>query len=190
MNASPQSLLTRRIKVEDATPESVAPFGRLLGRQPEMNVMPVSFYGDRVITSRPVDYSCDTRTELSLAMLKVRPFRVQYLERHFHHTQTFIPLGGKPFAAVFAPPTDADLPDLDAARAFRFDGSAGFCMHLGTWHEFPFPLVDDTDVVVVISSQTSQDLRQRATNGIEAFGPDLDKKDMTMRYGTVIELEF
>ncbi len=190
MSVNPQSLAVRRVKVEVATPDSTAAFGTLLGRKPEMNVMPVSFYGDRVITSRPVDYSCETRTELSLAMLKVRPFRVQYLERHFGHTQTFIPLGGKPFAAVFAPPSDGELPDLDAVRAFRFDGSAGFCLHVGTWHEFPFPLVDDTDVIVVISSQTSHDLRQRATNGIESFGPDLDKKDMTLRYGTVIELEF
>ena len=92
-------------------------------------------------------------------------------------------------AAIFAPPSPADLPDLDAARAFRFDGDAGFCLHLGTWHEFPFPLVDDTDVIVVISSQTSQDLRQRTANGIEAFGPDLDKKDITLRHRTVIELE-
>jgi len=189
MSAHPQNLTTRRIAVEDATPWNTAAFGTLLGRKPQMELMPVSFYGDRVITSRPVDYACETRTELSLAMLKVRPFRVQYMERHWHHTQTFIPLGGKPFVAVFAPPGDGELPDLDAARAFRFDGSAGFCMHLGTWHEFPFPLVDDTDVIVVISSQTSQDLRQRTANGIEAEGPDLDKKDITLRYGTVIELE-
>jgi len=81
------------------------------------------------------------------------------------------------------------MPDLDAARAFRFEGDTGLCLHRGTWHEFPFPVEDDTDMIVVLSSQTTQDLGQRAANGIEAFGPDLDKKDMRLRAGVVIVLD-
>jgi hypothetical protein len=33
------------------------------------------------------------------------------------------------------------------------------------------------------------DLHHRAENGIEAFGPDLDKKDMTLRAGTLFVLD-
>ena len=94
-----------------------------------------------------------------------------------------------PHAAVLAPPNKDDMPDLKAVRALRFDGDAGFCLHLGTWHEFPFALDDDTDIVVALSSQVTEDLHHRAENGIEAFGPDLDKKDMTLRAGVVFVLD-
>ena len=45
-------------------------------------------------------------------------------------------------AAVQAPPTDGELPNLDQVRAFLFHGDAGLSMHIGTWYEFPFALVD------------------------------------------------
>ena len=35
---------------------------------------------------------------------------------------------------------DDDLPDLDHVKAYYFDGSSGFAMHRGTWHEFPFAI--------------------------------------------------
>ena len=189
MQDSPAKLRYHRLPLEIATPQSVAPYGALLGRQPNLPLVPIDYYKGSVILSRPVRYECATRTELSLATLRRRPFEVHYLERHFQHTQTFIPLGGKPFVAVFAPPGDSDLPDPDSVRAFRFDGSAGFTLHFGTWHEFPFAIEDDTDVIVVLSSQTTADLQHRAANGIEAFGPDLDKKDMTLRLNTVFQID-
>ncbi len=189
MNAQVTPLQRRLIKVEPATPESVAAFGTLLGNYPGVKIVQVEYYGAAVVLSRPIDYQCATDTELSLTTINRRPFNVRYMERHFQHTQTFIPLGGKPFVAVFAPPCDGELPDPDKVRAFRFDGSMGFCLHLGTWHEFPFAIEDGTQVVVALSSQTGEDLHHRADNGIEAFGPDLDKKDMTMRLHTVFELQ-
>ena len=63
------------------------------------------------------------------------------------------------------------------------------CIHRGTWHEFPFAVEDDTHIVVMLSSQTSRDLQNRAPNGIEAFGPDLDKKDIVLREGLCLVLE-
>jgi ureidoglycolate lyase len=92
--------------------------------------------------------------------------------------------------AILAPPCEDDLPNFDAIKAFRFEGDTGLCLHRGTWHEFPFPLEDDTHVLVLLSSQTSQDLKQRAPNGIEAFGPDLDKKDITLRAGLCLVLDY
>jgi ureidoglycolate lyase len=108
---------------------------------------------------------------------------VQWMERHFKHTQAFIPLGGKPFLAILAPPTEGELPDLDQARAFLFDGQAGLLMHVGTWHEFPFALVDNTQLVVVLRSETLESLREENVIDGEAFGPDLDKKDIVRRLG-------
>jgi ureidoglycolate lyase len=184
-----RAVATRRLPLEPATAAAIAPFGALVGRGAGVPLVGVDYYAGAVAVSRPARFECDGPTELSLSVLRRRPFTVRYLERHFRHTQVFLPLGGKPWLAVLAPPTDSDLPDLDAARAFRFDGATGLCLHVGTWHEFPFPLADDADMIVLLSAQTTRDLAARAPNGIEAFGPDLDKKDITLRTGIVLAVE-
>lgn len=189
MNARLQPLKEHRLKVEPVTPEAIAPYGALLSRRSGVKPTGLDFYNGAVAMSRPVNYQCTSRTELSLTSLKKRPFQVRYLERHFQHTQSFIPLGGKAWMGVFAPPSEGDMPDFSQVRAFRFEGDTGLCLHLGTWHEFPFALEDDTDLAVVLSSQTTEDLHHRAENGIEAFGPDLDKKDMTLRAGVLFVLD-
>lgn len=187
--SAPSALAEVRLQVAPATPENIEPFGRLLSRHAGASRLDLGYYSGAVVTSRPVDFQCASATDISLASLRRRPLQVRYLERHFQHTQTFIPLGGKPWLAVLAPPGPGDMPDLGSARAFRFAGDMGLALHCGTWHEFPFPLEDDTDMVVLLSAQTTEDLRHRATNGIEAFGPDLDKKDMTLRAGVVLALD-
>lgn len=183
-------MLTRSVRVEPATADAIAPFGALIGPRAAVRTMGLDYYAGKVATGRQVDFQSDSPVEFSLARLDQRPLEVRYLERHPGHTQTFIPLGNRPFLAVFAPPCDGDLPDLDTVRAFRFEGDTGITLHRGTWHEFPFPVQDDTHIVVVLSAQTTRDLQQRATNGIEAFGPDLDKKDITLRCGVSLALDF
>jgi ureidoglycolate lyase len=87
---------------------------------------------------------------------------------------------------VLAPPGEAEMPDLSAARALLFDGSAALMLHLGTWHEFPFPLLDGTDVIIAIRRDTARDLQR--VEGNEARGPDLDKKDIVARAGVEISV--
>ena len=186
MNTSPG---VRRVPLEPASAESLAAFGRILGGGDAPSFLAAPFYGDAVSTSRPAEYRCEGATELSLARINPRPPQVQFFERHFRHTQAFIPLGGKPFVLLMAPPGDAALPDLDRVRAFQFDGSTGFVMHLGTWHEFPFALEPETDVIVVLSSQTVKDLQNTSAGGREAGGPDLQKLDIVARTGAQLEFE-
>jgi ureidoglycolate lyase len=183
-----RSATPRRLTVEPATPQSVAPFGQMLGRSGDLRPIGVSYY-QGVATSRPVDYQCKGETELSLSCLEPRPGSVRYLERHFQHTQTFVPLAGKPFILVMAPPNKGAMPDLDQVRALHFDGTAGFMMFVGTWHEFPFALVPATDLVVVLSAQTTVDLKNKSADGHEASGPDLQKLDIVRRAGVVFEFD-
>lgn len=111
------------------------------------------------------------------------------MERHPKHTQAFISLNSRPFVAVFAPPSETELPDIDKVEAFLFDGQSGFVMKKNTWHEFPFALFDNTHLVVV--------LRREATNGLttdnvfknEAVGPDLVKRDIEARFGLRFHIE-
>ncbi|WP_279244433.1 ureidoglycolate lyase [Candidatus Litorirhabdus singularis] len=179
----------RTLKVETATAAALAPFGVVLGRDENVEPLPIDLYGGAVKVRRIGEFISDEKTEMPVCTLQRRPFEVEYMERHTEHTQTFISLGAKPFIAMFAPPSDSELPDLDQARAFLFDGSAGFMMHLGTWHEFPFALVDDTDLLVILRSVATEGLKSDNVIGNEAVGPDLEKRDMAARFGVKIQLE-
>jgi ureidoglycolate lyase len=177
------------LRVEPASAEALAPFGHIVGAAAGATPHPVDFYRGAVQISYPAPFACEHPVELALAAVDPRPFEVRYVERHFQHTQVFLPLGGKHFVAVMAPPGPGELPDLAAARAFRFDGTTGFAMHLGTWHEFPFALEPGTKIVVLLSSQTGYDLRAKNPLTEEAFGPDLDKKDIVARTGKMLRFE-
>lgn len=177
----------RTLVAKPATPEALAPFGQILSSATDAETHAPGFYEGKVRTCNPVDFQSDDDTALTVATIDRRPFEVRYMEQHFKHTQTFIPLGGKPFVVVLAPPNGRDVPDLDSIEAFQFDGNAGFNMKIGTWHEFPFALEDNTDVVVILRNETNRNLRE-VENG-EAHGPDVDKKDLQHRFGVVFEIE-
>lgn len=177
------------LMVEPATAEALEPFGAIIGRDAPVKPVSVDFYKGAVKMSYPARFFCEHPVEVTLAQIDRRPGEVRYMERHFQHTQAFLPLAGKPFVAVMAPPGEDELPDLSLVRAFLFDGTAGFAMHLGTWHEFPFAVEDNTDLVVLLSSQTGYDLKAKDAVTEEAHGPDLDKKDIVARTGHVFRFE-
>ncbi len=103
------------------------------------------------------------------------------MERHFKHTQAFLPLNRQPYCVVLAPPGDEALPDLTQLKALRFAGDCGFLMHLGTWHEFPFALDAAVDLVVVLRNETNRNLDAIADG--EAIGEDLEKRHIGKRFG-------
>ena len=177
------------LKLEPANALALAPFGSIVGKDADAEAVDIDFYKGAVAISYPAEFNSDHPVEIALASMRRRPPEVRYLERHFQHTQAFIPLAGKPFVAVMAPPCDGDLPDLSKVRAFLFDGSAGFVIHRGTWHEFPFAIEDDTHVIVLLSRQTGYDLKSKDADTEEASGPDLDKKDILRRTNTLYRFD-
>jgi len=172
------------LQAEMATAENVTPFGTLMGPTAPVPIIRSPFYGDRVALRKPGRFVADDTLEFTVATLERRPLRVTWMERHFLHTQSFFPLGGRAFLLVLAPPNEDAVPDLGAARALILDGSAGLMLHLGTWHEFPFPLVDASSLIIAIRRDTARDLQH--VEGNEAQGPDLDKKDLETRLGATI----
>lgn len=180
------NLETRVLDVKPATAEALAAYGQIIGSSSGVAFNASGFYDGKVRTCNPTEFKSDEDTTLSLAAIDRRPMEVRYMEQHFKHTQSFIPLSGKPFVAVMAPPNGKETPDLDDVEAFLFDGSAGFTMKLGTWHEFPFALTDGTEVIVILRNETSRNLEQ--IEGGEAHGPDVDKKDLQRRFGVVFEV--
>jgi len=172
------------IPVVDAAKADVASLGQAIGIPASVAPRASSFYGNAVRLWDIDGFVSDADTTLTVARLTPRPPEIRFLERHFKHTQAFIPLGGKPYIVVMAPPTPDGLPDPKAVKAYRFSGGTGFLMHIGTWHEFPFALESDTDLIVLLRHETNRDLRQ-IEHG-EARGADLEKRNLQARFGTTL----
>jgi ureidoglycolate lyase len=176
----------QKLELIAANPENIVPFGALIDVPKNGQALPVAFYQGSVRVYSPVSFISDEDTEIALASIDPRPKEVRWLERHFKHTQTFIPLAGKPFIMVMSPPTEKDMPDTADAKAFLFDGSAGFMLHVGTWHEFPFALQTDTRVIVLLRHEaTTALMTDTAING-EGHSGDLEKKDIQVRLGLTL----
>ena len=177
------------LELRPATPEALAPYGVILGSECGVDRLPIDFYGGTVDVRRPGNFRCDSDVDITVCRLQPRPLELDYLERHPGHTQAFIPLGGQPFYAVFAPATDDNsLPAPESLEAFRFDGSAGFMMFENVWHDFPFPEVENTDLIVLLSTATTEALHSDNVVEGEATGTDLEKRNVRHRYGANIRL--
>jgi len=174
-----------KIQIKDATAEALAPYGTIIGTDPSVEKLPIHFYDGHVEVRVPTRFESASAPQLSVCRVQPRPMLIDYMERHPQHTQAFVPLGGKPFVVVFSPPAE-DMPGPDALEAFRFDGSCGFLMHKDVWHEFPYALEEDTDLIVILSEDTNANLQEDTTGLGEAKGPDLDKRNYRKRVGDVI----
>jgi len=176
----------RTLRAEPATKESLAQYGSLVGPDDTQPARLGKFYGDKVQLWSPGDFVSDSDTVLSVARVHPRPRQVRWMERHFKHTQTFIPLRGARFVMVLGAPTLTHQPDPETVRAFSFDGSSGCMLRVGTWHEFPFAEGEQADFVVILRRETQANLEVR--DNYEAVGDDLEKRNLEMRLGFGFEI--
>lgn len=179
----------RVLKARRASPEALAPYGEILGFNPNIAPLPIDFYGGKAKVRRVVNFESDEDTELTLVTVDFRDLEVSHMERHPKHTQAFVSLNNKPFVAVFAPPSESETPDISKAEAFLFDGEAGFVMKKNCWHEFPFSLFDGTNLVVILRKEATNGLQRDQVYENEAVGPDLVKRDIEARFGVKFKVE-
>jgi ureidoglycolate hydrolase len=173
------------IRIEPLTAEAFAPFGTVIDagtRAP-----------DYVAASGTEQWHASFESGRPLLSLLRTPFqglRFRAMERHFHVTQAFIPLGGQHAAVAVAPPSaDRDaLPEVDAIRAFLLDGSKGYVLHRGTWHSLDrFPLrPSDTRFVMITDHETQSDLTAAYAAGEPAALTQ--EVDLERALGVTIEL--
>ena len=170
----------RTIVIEDATPETIAPFGVFVGTAPGMPVF-AEWTGVTVHGATPIAIG-DHAELLHVTMAAgTFPATVELLERHPHHTQTYLSANGKPFVMVLGAETEGGLPEIGGLRAFLFKDGAGIVMHAGTWHEFPVALEDDTRFTVVLSADSHVNDLTDPEFPLDARGPDLERFDMARR---------
>ncbi len=118
-----------------------------------------------------VPFEADGPTQVLLIRYKYSPPVFSLMERHFHVTQGFMPLGGVASAMVVAPPSESDdaqaVPAATAVRAFLLTGEAGVILHRGTWHALQrFPLAPPhIDIAFLTEAATQTDIEASAAAG-------------------------
>ncbi len=177
------------IPVEQATPETVAPFGQLLGIHEQAKPLPVAFYYDgNGSVSAPVAFESDEKTMLALAAWAAarcgpngwsavsnirRPsFRLRESRSSLsslHRLRTTCRISGR------------SRPSCSTARpALRCKAEPG--------REIPFALVDQSKIPVILCREATQNLMPGHVVDGEAYGPDLDKKNLAARTGVTVQV--
>jgi ureidoglycolate lyase len=199
MNAAAAGTTRLSIPVVKASAAALAPYGYLIG-PPDSEVKGrIDYYGNDVQVRTPAKFVSNDDMMLNLVTFNRRTPIIRWMEYHCKHTQTFIPLAGRPFIMVLGAPTRRrpdggmdetrpDLPDLSSVRGFYFDGTAGICMHIGTWHEVPFPLLDQTNFVAIVTNETNRNLEEHDEN-FESEGGDLVKRQLARRLNVHLEID-
>lgn len=75
------------------------------------------------------------------------PFTVTLMERHPLASQAFIPVSGRPWLVVVAPP--GDPPSVSDLRLFLCTGNQGVNYAPGVWHHPLLALDDVSDFIVI-----------------------------------------
>lgn len=173
----------REIPLLDATPENFKPFGTILGADSKpVETGAGARYASLRVSNPATNFTSDDDTCMIVLTYNPRPLECEFLERHYKHTQVFIPLEGKPLVGFFAPADETkEEPDLDKLVALRFNGSAGFVMNKGVWHEQPNCLQPDTKAICVLRKETVRELKP-VPNSRECHGEDIDKIDIKARH--------
>lgn len=74
------------------------------------------------------------------------PLTLKVMERHPLSSQAFMPLDGRPYLVVVAPPGDFDIARVEA---FLAGPGQGVNYHRGTWHHFSLALGEPSDFLVI-----------------------------------------
>lgn len=172
--------LSQSVLIEAATPGSIAPFGHFIGAHAETPLF-AEWEGARVYGPTPIEVESGGEILHACVAAAAFPARVSLLERHFHHTQTYLSANGKPFVMVLGDTSRDGLPDASGLRAFLFTDGAGVAMRAGVWHEFPLALEDDTRFTVILRSESHVSGLEAPEHPWDARGPDLERFDMAAR---------
>jgi ureidoglycolate lyase len=166
------------LKIETLTPAAFAPYGVVLspaGRER----LPVNTYGDKLNLYRE-SFETDQPIEWFIVEGKRRPMSALFLERHMQITQAFVPMNGDGFVTIVAPPAcrdeDNGLPAYDLTRAFHVPGHMAIQLHRGTWHENPFPLADNTRLLVTSHANLTIGHQQNPLQKLKDLPVDLERR--------------
>jgi ureidoglycolate lyase len=178
----------RELSLVEATPETVAPFGALIGAEVR-SAIDIPYYPGRVIEGGDIGFRYRGRAAMRTAQVLPgdRP-EVAWLERHMYLTQLFAAIAGGAYVMVLTPPNheaDGQLPDVDAATALRFPPGSVLLLHAGTWHDFPIA-VDQPVTFLLANSEEVVEALRAAGRPRELDEGDVQKVSLPDRLGVTL----
>lgn len=126
---------------EALTQDAIAGFGHLIEATPAKAFEINDGWTERHHALATVDVE-GADAIVSMFRGRARPLVATMLERHPFGTQAFVPLGGRPWVAVFAEAPDAPL------RAFLCRGDQGVQIARNVWHH-PLLTLETQDFLVI-----------------------------------------
>lgn len=147
----------KRVKIEKATNENLAPYGDLVvteGREKTFDSDVFSFWNDVSVGH------FDGAASFGMVLTKPGEMVAPMLERHLKTTETLIALDAE-IVLVLAEPSRGDAPNLDTAKAFSVPRGAGVTLKAGTWHYVPLvpSKVEARTLVVFRQGTPGEDLQ-------------------------------
>jgi ureidoglycolate lyase len=138
----------REITAEPLTPEAFAPFGRVIEASGAAVKLSIN-QGHAVRYDRLAELDVgDGGGVGAISLFRAKPLAepvLRMFERHPLGSQSFVPLGGRPYLVAVAPAGDFDPV---AIRVFRAAGGQGVHYAKGVWHHFLLVL-EEGDFLVV-----------------------------------------
>ena len=138
----------RELTPEPLTAEAFAPFGSVIEASDEAVKIDIN-QGHAVRYDRLAEVDvADQEGEGVISLFRAKPLAelvLRVFERHPMGSQTFVPLGCRPYLVAVAPAGDFDPA---AIRLFRAEGHQGVHYARGSWHHFLLVL-EDSDFLVI-----------------------------------------
>jgi ureidoglycolate lyase len=138
----------RLLTPEPLTAEAFAPFGRVIEASDDAVKLDIN-QGHAVRYDRLAEIDvADEGGTGAISLFRARPLEelvLNMFERHPLGSQSFVPLGARPYLVAVAPPGTFDPGRI---RLFRAEGHQGVHYNKGTWHHFLLVL-DESDFLVI-----------------------------------------
>lgn len=139
----------RELSPEPLTAEAFALFGSVIEASDAAVKLEIN-QGHAVRYDRLAEVDvADSGGSGAISLFRAQPLEepvLKVFERHPLGSQSFIPLGGRPYLVAVAPAGDFDAAGV---RVFQAEGNQGVHYHKGTWHHFLLVLDADSDFLVV-----------------------------------------
>jgi ureidoglycolate lyase len=139
----------RELTPEPLTAEAFAPFGSVIEASEAAVRLDIN-QGHAIRYDRLAEIDVgDEGGTGAISLFRAKPLAEPVLktfERHPLGSQSFVPLGGRPYLVAVAPAGDFDPAGI---RLFRAGGHQGVHYRKGVWHHFLLVLDADSDFLVV-----------------------------------------
>ncbi|MEJ0026284.1 MAG: ureidoglycolate lyase [Rhizomicrobium sp.] len=155
--------MTRTLHPVPLTAEAFVPFGDIVsteGAPQSINYGATQKFADLA----HIDLRDSGRAAVHLyrSTTPVFPFSLRVMENHPLGSQLFMPLSGRPYLVVVAPPGPFDP---EAIRAFVAGPGQGVNLAPGVWHHFNLALVGVSDFLVVDREGLGENCEEVALDG-------------------------